>query len=161
MTVSRKHAIKVWLAPALALLLVVVSACGSGGVSEPRESSDSSTAGSVRTIETAGGSYNQVDPAQLQSMLSRKGSLFVNVHVPYEGEINRTDLFIPFDEIEQHLSELPPDRDAKILPYCRSGRMSAIAAEALVSSGYTNVWDLKGGMIAWKEAGYPIAEISH
>ena len=42
----------------------------------------------------------------------------------------------------------------------RSGRMSAIAAEALVGFGYTNVWDLKGGMIAWKEAGYPIAEVS-
>ena len=32
--------------------------------------------------------------------------------------------------------------------------MSVAAAETLVGLGYENVWDLKGGMIAWQEAGY-------
>ena len=34
--------------------------------------------------------------------------------------------------------------------------MSAIAAEALVKGGYTDVWNLDGGMIAWEEAGLPL-----
>jgi rhodanese-related sulfurtransferase len=34
--------------------------------------------------------------------------------------------------------------------------MSQIAAETLVSSGYTDIWDLQGGMVAWEEAGYEI-----
>jgi rhodanese-related sulfurtransferase len=34
--------------------------------------------------------------------------------------------------------------------------MSQIAAEELVSFGYTNVWNLKGGMIGWKEAGFEL-----
>jgi len=34
--------------------------------------------------------------------------------------------------------------------------MSVIAAKALVELGYTNVWNLDGGMIAWYEAGYPL-----
>jgi rhodanese-related sulfurtransferase len=34
--------------------------------------------------------------------------------------------------------------------------MSAIAARALVKHGYTDVWNLDGGMIAWERAGYPL-----
>jgi len=34
--------------------------------------------------------------------------------------------------------------------------MSAIAAEALVKGGYTDVWNLDGGMIAWEEAGFSL-----
>ena len=59
----------------------------------------------------------------------------VNVHIPYEGEIEGTDLFIPYDQTGQRLSDLPPDPGGKIVLYCRSGRMSATAAGALVSTG--------------------------
>jgi phage shock protein E len=38
--------------------------------------------------------------------------------------------------------------------YCRSGNMSAEAAETLVGLGYTDVWDVRGGMIAWERAGF-------
>jgi rhodanese-related sulfurtransferase len=34
--------------------------------------------------------------------------------------------------------------------------MSQIAAEHLVSLGYTNIWNLNGGMQAWEQAGYEI-----
>jgi rhodanese-related sulfurtransferase len=34
--------------------------------------------------------------------------------------------------------------------------MSNIAAEKLVGLGYTNVWNLDGGMVAWEQAGLPI-----
>ncbi len=36
--------------------------------------------------------------------------------------------------------------------------MSATAAEALVGLGYTNVWNLEGGMIAWDQAGFPLLD---
>jgi len=100
--------------------------------------------------------YTVVDARGLAMMLVKKDFLFVNVHIPYEGEIEKTDLFIPYDEVEQNLDKLPADRNAKIVLYCRTDRMSNIAARTLVALGFRNVWVLEGGMIVWKQAGYPL-----
>ena len=99
-----------------------------------------------------GGSYTDVSVAELQTMEANKDFTFINVHIPFEGNIAETDLSIPYDQIAQNLVKLP-DKDAKIMLYCRSGRMSAIAAETLVGLGYTNIWNLSGGMSAWESAG--------
>jgi len=104
-----------------------------------------------------GGHYTDITPDRLAGMLEDKDFSLVNVHVPYEGEIAGTDLFIAFDEIGERLDELPP-AEAKIVLYCRSGSMSAIAARELVAARYTNVWNLDGGMNAWRAQGYPLEE---
>jgi rhodanese-related sulfurtransferase len=41
-----------------------------------------------------------------------------------------------------------PDKEAKIVVYCRSGRRSAEAAKVLKELGYKNVYDL-GGINSW------------
>ena len=105
-----------------------------------------------------GGSYTDVGAAGLAAMLEKKNSLLVNVHVPYEGEIPGTDLFIPFDQVEANLGKLPADKRARLILYCRSGRMSAIAARTLVRLGYADVWDLDGGMLGWRQAGQPVVQ---
>ena len=105
------------------------------------------------TVTIASGSYQNASVADLQTLLKNKDFVFVNVHIPFAGNIPDTDLSIPYDEIGQNLSRLPSDKNAKIVLYCRSGRMSEIAAEKLVSLGYTNVWNVTGGMIDWEQAG--------
>ncbi len=107
-------------------------------------------------ISVAGGSYKNVDPKGLNTMLKNKDFVFINVHTPFAGNIAGTDLSIAYDQIEQNLSQLPTDKNAKIVLYCRSGHMSQIAAEKLVSLGYTNVWSLKGGMMEWEKAGFDL-----
>lgn len=109
-----------------------------------------------RTISVADGSYQDVTAKELDSMLKSKDFLFINVHIPFAGNIAGTDLSIAYDQIEQNLSQLPADKSMKIVLYCRSGRMSAIAAEELVSLGYANVWNLDGGMDAWVQSGYKL-----
>ena len=112
------------------------------------------TLGNVRSEESV--DYVTIDPAALKKSLAQKDFLLINVHIPYEGEIEKTDLFIPYQKIREHLDKFPGDRNTKIVLYCRSDRMSIIAAHALSDHGYTRIFILKGGMIAWKNAGYPL-----
>ena len=111
-------------------------------------------------VTVAGGSYTNVTADELGAMLKNKNFVFVNVHIPFAGNIAGTDLSIPYDQIATpaNLSQLPADKNAKIVLYCRSGRMSDIAAEKLVSLGYTNVWNLTGGMVDWENTGYEIEQ---
>ena len=106
----------------------------------------------------AGGTFTNVTPAQLKQMLAAKDFYLVNVHIPYAGELGQTDAFIPYTDIEQNLAKLPAEKNAKIMLYCSSGHMSTIAANTLVKLGYTNVWNLDGGMVAWQSAGYPLIQ---
>ena len=110
------------------------------------------------TVTVTGGSYQNIAPAELNTMLKSKDFVLVNVHIPFAGNIADTDLSIPYDEIStsENLLQLPADKSAKIVLYCRSGHMSTIAAEELVKLGYTNVWNLAGGMMEWERAGFNI-----
>lgn len=108
---------------------------------------------------TAQQSVQRLNPQQAAELLSQKESrgLFVlNVHTPYEGELEKTDAFIEdWENIAAHTDRLPQDKDAPILVYCRTGRMSTSAVEQLKTLGYTNIYHLEGGMRAYRDAGIP------
>lgn len=134
----------------LVVLLLGLAGCSDGG--------DNSQYGRVIESESGFGSYRDISPAELEAMLTSKDFLFINVHVPYEGEIEQTDLFIPYDQAPQRLGELPADKGAKIVVYCQSDRMSRLAVKDWLQAGYTNLYNLDGGFVAWQEAGFNLLQ---
>ena len=55
---------------------------------------------------------------------------------------------IPLDNI----SKIEYDKDTKIILYCASGIRSTEAAKKLSDLGYTNIYNLDGGLLNWGEA---------
>ena len=109
-------------------------------------------------VGVAGGSYTQISALRLKRMFTAKDFFLVNVQMPYAGEIAQTDLLIANEQIAQNWERLPQSKDTQIVVYCLIGEKSATAAALLVRQGYTKVWMLDRGMVAWLLAGEPLVQ---
>jgi len=159
MTNNRRQALKRSLFGLSTVITIALAGCTNTSAPSPTATPPAPTSTGVQVgkpVTISGGSYTNVTPVELKSMLDKKDFPFINVHIPFEGNIANTDLSIPYNEIDRNLDKLPADKNAKIALYCRSGRMSTEATQTLVKLGYTNVWHLDGGMIAWQQAGYSL-----
>ncbi len=58
--------------------------------------------------------------------------------------------------LEHHLHKLVPNKSTKIIVYCEFDTKAPIAAKSMNEIGYSNAVYMKGGLKAWKEAGYPL-----
>ena len=83
-------------------------------------------------------------------MDSQEGYIILDVRTQEEYDEGRIPgaIRISYEEIGEKAEEVLADKDQLILVYCRSGRRSKIAAEALVELGYTNIREF-GGIIDW------------
>lgn len=80
---------------------IVLSACQSA--STPTISTMTAKIG--KEVKVDGGSYTNVTVLELQDLLNKKDFTLVNVHIPFEGNLPKTDLSIPYDTIGQNLSK--------------------------------------------------------
>ena len=79
---------------------------------------------------------------------------FVDVREPHEyEEYNIGAELIPLGEIPERLDDFG-EKDAPIVLHCRSGARSGNAQRYLAAQGFTDVTNVKGGVLAWREAGY-------
>ena len=81
--------------------------------------------------------------------MSEGGAMLVDVRTPGEVAEGMADgaVNIPLQEISHRLSEIPKDRD--LLIYCRSGKRSMAASQFLIENGYTRVFNVLGGFLAY------------
>jgi rhodanese-related sulfurtransferase len=127
------------------LMLVLITACGS--------TDDTSKSATLLSSSTEA-EYRTVDIETLATILedNSDGYTIINVHIPYAGEIDGTDSNIAFNDMDALTAALL-DKDTPVILYCRSGNMSEQATRALVELGYTQVWDVPGGMVSWQQSG--------
>jgi len=92
--------------------------------------------------------------------LREKGFILVDVRSVEEhdtGAIPGTDANIDFREMARRHKELGAGIDDHIVLYCQSGKRSNIAQDTLMELGYRNVYNIRGSVNAWLQAGYQLA----
>jgi len=94
-----------------------------------------------------------IHPEELQAKLKNNEAInLVDVRQPDEHlDFNIGGILLPLGQIQtMQIDEIESLKDEEIICYCRSGQRSMQASLMLESMGFKNVYNLVGGMIAWK-----------
>lgn len=105
--------------------------------------------------------YADVNVSEAKRMIETNTNLVildVRTQEEYEEGHIKNAVLIPLSEFEGRLNEL--DKEKEILVYCRSGVRSATASQILIDNGFVTVYNILGGIIAWRDAEYWV-EIIH
>lgn len=127
----------------ISFTLLSATACTSNTTSNAPQNADSN--------EQASAEYEQISPEQAKKLMETQADyVIIDARTQeefLEGHIEGAVL-IPEYEITNRAEDELPDKKQLILVYCRSGRRSKIASQALADLGYTNVKEF-GGIIDW------------
>lgn len=106
------------------------------------------------TLSTSG--FTDVTVSEAKLMIESGEVFLLDVRTQEEfdaGHIEGATL-IPVQELGLRIEEVP--QDTKVLVYCRSGKRSVTASNILVDAGYTDVYNMLGGINVWISEGYPV-----
>ena len=106
--------------------------------------------------QTSESGFIDISVEQAKQMIDNNEVFLLDVRTQEEFDEGYIEgaILIPDYELASRLSEVPEDE--KILVYCRSGRRSVTASNILVDAGYTDVYNMLGGINDWKDAEYPV-----
>lgn len=104
--------------------------------------------------------YTNITVQQAKDMLDKgEGLVLLDVRTPEEyaeGHVQNSKL-LPLQELQQRAEkELP--KDSPIVVYCRTGVRSAQASQILVDLGFREVYNVLGGIEAWKAKGATVVK---
>lgn len=104
---------------------------------------------------TGPASIPEVGPPVAEALI-HEGALLLDVREPDEWQVEHVPAarLVPMGQVKDRVAELP--RDRRIVVVCRSGGRSAAVTDSLRTWGFDAV-NLAGGMLAWAEAGLPVA----
>jgi adenylyltransferase/sulfurtransferase len=94
----------------------------------------------------------EIDVKELKRKIDAKENFFLlDVREPNEFQIGRIpgSTLIPLGDVAQRYQEIPKDRE--VVVHCKMGGRSAKAAAFLRQQGFTNVKNLKGGILDWSD----------
>ena len=130
----------------LIICLTLFSSCSEN------KNTETTTTDTTETTANNSLGYEQISGEQAKRLMDTETDFIIvdarTIEEFNEGHIEGA-ILIPEYEIGERAEKELPNKDQLILVYCRSGRRSKIAAQALADLGYTNVKEF-GGIIDWQ-----------
>ncbi len=107
------------------------------------------------------GGKGTVTPQEATELINRKDAVVVDVR-PI-GDFSNSHIInsinIPSSSLKNQLTQLEKykDKGVPIIVACRSGAQSSVACSTLTKNGFEEVYNLKGGILAWQSANLPVS----
>lgn len=102
----------------------------------------------------------KVDPVEFSEVIAQPGVIILDVRTPEEfnaGHIaNAININLADSNFSSEVSKL--DKNATVAVYCRSANRSAVATDEMAELGFTDMYDMQGGIIDWQAAGRPVVQ---
>jgi len=102
----------------------------------------------------------KVAPVEFSEVISQPDVIILDVRTPDEfnaGHIaNAININLEGSDFSSEVSKL--DKNATVAVYCRSGNRSGVATEQMAELGFTDMYDMQGGIVDWEAAGGPVVK---
>lgn len=114
-----------------------------------------------KSIDEALQKYNKQDVPYLkvEKAYDAKGFLFLDARKKEEFDVSHIEnaIWVGTNKLNlEEMSILVSDKNAAIIVYCSIGVRSENTAEQFIKSGYTNVYNLYGGIFEWVNQDHPV-----
>ncbi|MEP6656957.1 MAG: rhodanese-like domain-containing protein [Betaproteobacteria bacterium] len=105
-------------------------------------------------------SLEELGTLQATRLINDRDPVILDVREPkeFEGGRLRNAVHIPLSQLDARGQELAPLTARTVIVYCARGNRTALAARVLTKLGFKEVFGLRGGMAAWRQAGLPVAK---
>ncbi len=102
--------------------------------------------------------YPAVSPGEATQLINREDAVVLDIREDneYHGGHIVNSIHIPMGYLKDRQGELEKFKTKPIIAVCRSGNRSGAACSQLKKAGFDNIYNLKGGMMAWQHASLPI-----
>lgn len=101
--------------------------------------------------------YEQISPNDAIRLFNNDALMLdVRTEGEYKSGFIGDAMHLPTASLKSKITSLEKYKDKEIVVYCQSGMRSAGAASSLVKAGFTKVYNLRGGILAWRSAGLPV-----
>jgi adenylyltransferase/sulfurtransferase len=99
--------------------------------------------------------FRRIQPEEARALIDGGQVTVVDVREPWEYEKDHIAgaKLIPLARIISNPAAIDTDN---VILVCEVGQRSGVAAEVAASLGYENLYNLEGGMTAWRSHGYPV-----
>jgi len=138
------------------IVIGAIAALGLAGCSSASSEADSTPPSPV--VTTTPPAAHLVDVAEGQALVADPSVVVVDVRTPDEfaqGHLQRAgQVDLSAADFRDRIAQL--DRSTTYFVYCHSGNRSAQATAIMAELGFTKVYELRGGIAAWVNAGAPV-----
>ncbi|GAB4298639.1 MAG: rhodanese-like domain-containing protein [Thiohalomonadaceae bacterium] len=103
--------------------------------------------------------YQEVQPLEAVQLMNHQEAVMVDVREDSEyaaGHV-QDSIHIPLGKLRERLGELETYKGRAVVVACRSGHRSATACAMLRKQGFEQVYNLRGGILAWENANLPVS----